>query len=88
MYIHVGGEYSLSDKFIVGIFDIDSTTVQPSDTIEFLRRKEQAGLLDVVSPELPRSFIVTLDRVYVTPISPVTLRRRLTRARGHGESSD
>lgn len=82
MYIHVGGEYSLSDKYIVGIFDIDNTTIQPSETINFLSRKEQDGLLEVVSPELPRSFIVTLDRVYVTPISPGTLRRRLIRADG------
>jgi len=30
-----------------------------------------------VSPDLPRAFIVTLDRIYITPISAMTLRRRL-----------
>lgn len=82
MYIHVGGEYSVSDKYIVGIFDLDNTTVQPSATIDFLSRKEREDSLEVVSPEIPRSFVVTLDRVYVTPISPATLRRRLIRPDG------
>jgi extracellular matrix regulatory protein B len=82
MYIHIGGENSVSDKYIVGIFDLDNTTVQPSDTIEFLARAEQNGRLEVVSPEIPRSFVVTLDRIYVTPISPGTLRRRLIRPDG------
>jgi extracellular matrix regulatory protein B len=82
MYIHIGGEYSVSDKYIIGIFDLDNTTGQPSATIDFLNRKEQADALEVVSPEIPRSFVVTLDRVYVTPISPATLRRRLIRPDG------
>jgi extracellular matrix regulatory protein B len=82
MYIHVGGEYTVSDKYIVGIFDFDGTTVKDSDTIRFLKSAESKGNLEVVSPELPRSFVVTLDRVYVTPISAVTLRKRFDRPDG------
>ena len=73
MFIHIGGEYTLSDKWIVGIFDIDQTTTYGTDTIEFLKKQEDLGRLDVVSPEIPRSFIVTLDRVYLSPISAKTL---------------
>jgi hypothetical protein len=81
MYVHIGGEYAVSDKFIVGIFDFDGTTAAASETIGFLKRAEAAGHVETVSPEIPRSFVVTLDRVYVTPISAMTLRRRLIRGR-------
>lgn len=76
MFIHIGGEYTLSDKWIVGIFDIDQTTTYGTDTIEFLNKQEDLGRLDVVSPEIPRSFVVTLDRVYLSPISAKTLVSR------------
>jgi hypothetical protein len=82
MYIHIGGECTISDKYIVGIFDFDGTTGRASETIGFLKAAEHAGRVEVVSPELPRSFIVTLDRIYITPISPGTLQKRLSRAEG------
>jgi extracellular matrix regulatory protein B len=77
MYVHIGGEYSVSDKYVIGIFDFDGTTSAASDTIGFLRRAENDGRIETVSPELPRAFIVTMDRVYITPISAATLRHRL-----------
>ncbi len=77
MYVHIGGDYTLSDRFILGIFDLDLTTNGHSETTRYLTAAEESGRLEVVSPELPRSFVVTLDRVYVTPVSVTTLRRRL-----------
>lgn len=79
MYVHIGGEYTLSDRTIVGIFDFDMTTVENSETIEFLQQAETAGRLEMVSPDIPRAFVVTPERVFVTPISATTLRRRLSR---------
>lgn len=79
MYLHLGGEYTVSDRYIVGIFDFEGTTAGSTDTVEFLRQAETAGRLEMVSPDIPRTFVVTLDRVFVTPISSATLRRRLSR---------
>lgn len=79
MYIHIGGEYTVSDRYIIGIFDFDGTTSEQSETIGFLKHAEEEGRTEMVSPDLPRSFVVTLDRVYITPISAMTLRRRLSR---------
>lgn len=79
MYIHIGGDYSVSDRFIVGIFDFDSTTHQYSDTIKYLQYVEKNGSVDVISPDLPRSFIVTVDRVYISPLSASTIQKRLKR---------
>ncbi len=76
MYIHIGGEYSLSDSWIIGIFDIDQTTSYGQDTKNFLKQQEDLGRLDMVSEEIPRSFIVTLDRVYLSPLSAKTLVAR------------
>ena len=84
MYVHIGGEYSVSDKYIVGIFDFDGTTGASSETIGFLKKAEAEGKIEVVSPDIPRAFVVTLDRVYITPISAVTLRRRLQQCTGGG----
>ncbi len=81
MYVHIGGEYSVSDKFIIGIFDFDGTTNGNSETIQYLKKAEQKDLVESVAEDLPRSFIVTLDRVYYSPISTATLRHRLRQKR-------
>ena len=86
MYVHIGGEYSVSDKYILGIFDFDGTTGEDSETIRFLRKAEAEGRIEIVSPDLPRSFVVTLDRVYITPISASTLRHRLEKPGEYGRS--
>lgn len=77
MYVHIGGECSLPDRFVVGIFDMDATTQGTDDTRSFLARAEREGRLDIVSADIPRSFVVTLDRVYLTPVAAATLRKRL-----------
>jgi extracellular matrix regulatory protein B len=79
MFVHIGGECTVSDKIIVGIFDFDGTTQDTSETRSFLQRAESDDRVEIVSPEIPRSFVVTVDRVYITPISVATLRRRLSR---------
>lgn len=81
MYVHIGGEYSVSDKFIVGVFDFDGTTGPGSETIRFLKHAEKEDKIEVISQDLPRSFIVTLERVYLSPISATTIRHRLEKAR-------
>ena len=80
MYIHIGGTYAVSDKYIIGVFDFDGTTQPGSDTITFLRKAEFDNRVESVSPDLPRSFIVTLDRIYYSPITAATIRRRMERA--------
>ena len=77
MYVHIGGECSIPARFLVGVFDLDATTEASLDTRDFLTRAEQEGRLDVLSTDIPRSFVVSLDRVYLTPVAAATIRRRL-----------
>ena len=57
MYIHLGYLTMARDKDIVGIFDMDITTVQKS-TRDYLRRCEQNKKIVSVSNELPKTFII------------------------------
>jgi extracellular matrix regulatory protein B len=77
MYLHIGGQYTVSDKYILGVFDFDTTTRPGSATIDYLRKAEKEGRVDMIVPDLPRSIILTLDRIYYSPVSPGTIRRRM-----------
>ena len=79
MYIHIGGDISLLKKNIIGIFDMDNTTVAKS-TREFLSRNQKAGSVINVTYDLPRSFCVTTEsgkeKVYISQLAPATLKKR------------
>ncbi len=76
MYIHIGGDYSIPDKMILGIFDFDNMMAENSDSLKFLQNAEKMGIVENVSFDIPRSVIVAVDRVYISPISARTIRKR------------
>ncbi|MBR6533891.1 MAG: DUF370 domain-containing protein [Clostridia bacterium] len=80
MYIHLGGEYVVAQNQIIGIFDLENTTVSKK-TREFLNLSEKRNEVINVSYELPKSFVVTSKnkktKVYISQISPTTLNKRL-----------
>lgn len=43
MYVHIGSEYSLSDRYIIGIFDMDTISPKQTDMIHFLAKAEEDG---------------------------------------------
>ena len=79
MYIHLGNETVVKEDEIIGIFDIETTTIS-KNTRSFLEKAEKQKKVINVSYELPKSFIVTNDkgksRVYISQISPQTLQKR------------
>ncbi len=79
MYIHLGEETTVRDCEIIGIFDIENTSVS-KHTKEFLANAEKKHNARYVNFEMPRSFIVCetkdSDDVYISPISAATLRKR------------
>lgn len=80
MYIHLGGEYVVRQENIIGIFDLENTTIS-KHTRDFLNFCEKRKEVTNVSYELPKSFILTnqknVNKVYISQISPTTLSRRL-----------
>ncbi len=77
MYVHIGSEYTLSDRFIIGIFDMDTISPKQTDMIHFLAKAEKDGRAEYISKDLPKSVIVTVDRIYFSPISSATLQKRI-----------
>lgn len=82
MFLHLGQDTIITTDEIIGIFDIDTTTVSKA-TRNYLSTKEKNGDVVNVSYELPKSFIVTYDKktkekkVYISPISSITLLKRI-----------
>lgn len=80
MYIHLGGDYVVFEDEIIGIFDLENTTVS-KHTRQFLNLSEKRKEVINVSYELPKSFVLTSkknkNKVYISQISPATLNKRL-----------
>ena len=80
MFIHLGQDTVVNDKEIIGIFDIENTTVSKS-TRNFLNFSEKRKEVFNVSYEMPKSFIVCSrgkkdKKVYISQISSSTLQKR------------
>ena len=75
MFIHLGENSVITDKEIIGIFDMDTSTVNKA-TRDFLSLAEKSGRVEYVNFDLPKSFILTEDKVYISPINTATLYKR------------
>lgn len=79
MYVNIGSDMALRDRSIIGIFDMDNTTIS-TRTRKFLNRAEQEGNV-VPCDDLPKSFVLTveygMEHVHLTALSPQTLEKRL-----------
>ena len=57
MYLHLGQSTVITTKDLIGIFDMDVTTVMKSSR-DYLSKAEKSGQVVNVSYELPKSFVV------------------------------
>lgn len=76
MFIHLGDDKLITDKGVIGIFDIDTSTVNKA-TRDFLAKAEKEKRVEYVNYDLPKSFVVTDEKVYVSPINTSTLNKRI-----------
>ncbi|MBQ8134833.1 MAG: DUF370 domain-containing protein [Clostridia bacterium] len=83
MYLHIGGDTVVNTGDIIGIFDMDQSTVSYK-TREFLSEAQKNGEIINVSYELPRSFVLCREnnqcKIYICQLSPVTLMKRAEQA--------
>ncbi len=73
--LHIGASKTLPTDEILGIFDMDTATVSPV-TKKFLSTAQHRGDVVNVSDELPKSFVLTADTIYLSQLSPATLAQR------------
>ena len=57
MYIHIGNKKSVKKKDIIGIFDLDTSTVTKTGK-DFINRLERVGAVEYDDDDLPRSFVL------------------------------
>lgn len=80
MYLHVGLDRVIKFEQIIGIFDLDTSTVSKA-TRDYLSSAEKMGEVENVCNDLPKSFIVCIDdegkrKVYISQLSSQTLLKR------------
>ncbi|MDY3031859.1 MAG: DUF370 domain-containing protein [Clostridia bacterium] len=79
MYIHIGGDMVVNTRDVVGIFDVDNTTVSRQGK-RFLPMAQKNNRIIYATEELPKSFIVTERKgktlVYISPMSTQSLNKR------------
>ncbi len=79
MYIHLGQGTVVRSRDVLGIFDLESTTVS-KHTRKFLEKAEKNGDVITVSYELPKSFAVVSEngktKVYISQLATSTLLKR------------
>ena len=92
MYLHIGSETIVSEESLIGIFDLDNTSVSKF-TREFLRTRQQQGRVVTVAEDIPKSFVLCApaarhpaparkrgaqprETVYLSQLAASTLRRR------------
>lgn len=77
MYVSLGSDVSVLKSDIIGIFDIEKTSVEKSVN-DFLSRCQKSNKIYYVSLDMPKSFIVCNDCVYITNVSAATILRRMS----------
>lgn len=78
MYIHLGRDYVLNDKDVIGIFNLETTTTSPRGR-EFLNFAQKNGAVVPLSDELPQCYVLAsapVDTVYLSELSPAAMKKR------------
>lgn len=78
MYIHLGRDYVLNDRDVIGIFSLETTTITPRGR-EFLNYAQKNGAVVTLSDDLPQCYVLAdapVDTVYLSELSSTAMKRR------------
>jgi len=79
MFLHLGGDVVVPKEDIIAIIDA-RTKISPS-TREFMQIVDDEGFVrQVTESEKEKSFIITTNLVYLSPISCQTLKKRAVKS--------
>lgn len=91
MYLPLGQNTVVGKRDIIGVFDLDTSTVK-RPTRDFLKKAEKDGRIVTIGSELPNSFVLCSGwqkarrsggtkrlnaKLYISPVSTATLGRRI-----------
>lgn len=75
MFLFIGGDKTVKSSEIIGIFNIEECSVSRI-TADYLAHCQKTGRISEVSFDLPKSFIVTDEKTYLSNVSNDTIRKR------------
>lgn len=75
MYLFLGGDITVRADDVIGIFDIEECSVSRI-TADFLNSSQKRQQVVNVSQDIPKSFIVCSEKVYISNVSHNTIRKR------------
>lgn len=87
MYLHLGSETTVLTKEIIGVFDLDNTTLAAS-TRHFLAKAQKENRVINTTQELPKSFVLAggkNPRLYICQLSAATLKKRVEAGKDFGD---
>jgi len=74
MLLHIGADVVISKKNIIAILEME--TCNSPITKEFLEIAEDEGFVENIAENKENTFIITNEKIYYSPISCNTLKRR------------
>jgi hypothetical protein len=75
VYIHLGGNKMIRSTEVVAILDA-GTRRAPHSLTPFLEAAQASGRMETISHEEVKSYVVTKEAIYPSPISSTTLMKR------------
>ena len=80
MYLHIGNGKSVKKKNVIGIFDLDTSTVTKTGK-DFINKSERRGEVEYDDDDLPRSFVlVEENKKYKVKLSLISSKGLTQRA--------
>lgn len=75
MYLFLGGEVTVKSDDVIGIFDIEECSVSRT-TADFLNACQKKSQIVNISEDMPKSFIITTSKTYISNVSHNTICKR------------
>lgn len=74
MFIHLGGDKVIRSSELIAIFDM--TIDEAKISRQFLNESANLKTSEKIGDEEPKSLVVTESKIYYSPISSTTLKKR------------
>ena len=83
MYFHIGNGVTVKKKDVIGVFDLDTSTVS-AITRKYVNKNEKEGKLSYSDSDLPRTFILVEEKgEYRIKLSRISTQGIKARAEGN-----
>lgn len=75
MFIHLGGDTIIRSNHLIAIFDL-SIEQSSKISLQFIDYSIKHDRIEKIGDEEPKSLVVTDQKIYYSPISSATLKKR------------